>query len=139
MAGFQDLMPTFAEVAGTQIPEQTDGLSFLPLLLGKKQEKHDVLTWEFQLSGWFQTLPDGGFRQSARRDNWKAVRYGIHSETELYDLDQDLSESNNLAGEHPEIVEEMNKLMETSRTKTDGFPYGGVVQHHKSQERYQAR
>ena len=137
IAGFQDLMPTFAEVAGAEIPEQTDGLSFLPLLLGEEQEAHDFLNWEFQLSGWFQTMPHGGFRQSARMGNWKAVRYGLDLDTELYDLDTDISESNNLAGEHPELVEKMNHLFETSRKETPGFPYGGVVQDYKAQDRYQ--
>ena len=33
-------------------------------------------------------MPDGGFRQSARQENWKVVRYGINSETELYDLNE---------------------------------------------------
>jgi len=42
IAAFQDLMPTFAELAGAEIPDQTDGISFLPLLLGEKQKKHDV-------------------------------------------------------------------------------------------------
>lgn len=137
IAGFQDLMPTFAEVAGAEIPEQTDGLSFLNLLLGKEQKAHDALNWEFQLSGWFQTMPHGGFRQSVRMGNWKAVRYGLNLETELYDLDTDISESNNLAGEHPEIVQKMNHLFETSRTETPGFPYGGVIQDYKAQDRYQ--
>ena len=137
IAGFQDLMPTFAEVAGIEVPEQADGLSFLPLLLGTGQEKHQALSWEIQLSGWFQPLPDVGFRQSARMGKWKAVRYGVNSETELYDLDMDVSESNNLANRHPEIVEKMNNLFETSRSEAPGFPYGGVVQNYESQDRYE--
>ena len=136
IAGFQDLMPTFAEVAGIEVPEQADGLSFLPLLLGTGQEKHQALSWEIQLSGWFQPLPDGGFRQSARMGKWKAVRYGVNSQTELYDLDMDVSESNNLANRHPEIVEKMNNLFETSRSEAPGFPYGGVVQNYESQDWY---
>ena len=138
ISGFQDIMPTFADVIGIETPTQTDGISFKPLLLGQEQKKHDYLTWEFQLSGWFQTLPHGGFRQSVRMGNWKAVRYGVDLETELYDLDTDVSESDNLAAEHPEIVEKMNHLFETSRTETPGFPYGGVVQNYKAQDRYQA-
>ena len=137
IAAFQDLMPTFAEVAKTAIPEQADGLSFLPLLLGEKQDKHKVLNWEIQLSGWFQTLPDGGFRQSARMDNWKAVRYGINNEIELYNMATDSSELINLAKEYPEIVAKMADSFKTSRTETLGFPYGGVVQDYKSQEKYQ--
>ena len=136
IGGFQDLMPTFAEAAGINVPEQTDGISFLPLLLGEQQAEHTLLNWEFQLSGWFQTLPDGGFRQAARMGNWKAVRNGIDSETELYDLSMDISESINIAGEYPDIVEEMNRHFETSRTEAAGFPYGGVVQDYRSQDRY---
>ena len=138
ISAFQDLMPTFADIAGIETPEQTDGISFLPLLLGEEQPEHEALNWEIQLSGWFQTLPDGGFRQSARMGEWKAVRYGVDSPTELYDLDQDVSESNNVAADHPELVQRMNRLFESARTDTPGFPYGGVVQHHLSQDRYQA-
>jgi len=138
IGAFQDLMPTFAEIAGVEVPEQSDGISFLPLLLGEEQREHEALNWEIQLSGWFQTLPDGGFRQSARMGEWKAVRYGVDSATELYNLNRDISESNDVADDHPEIVETMNRLFESARTETPGFPYGGVVQHHKSQDRYQA-
>lgn len=51
IAAFQDVMPTFAEIAGADTPEQTDGISFLPLLLGEQQRTHEALNWEFQLSG----------------------------------------------------------------------------------------
>ena len=136
ISAFQDVMPTLADLAKARLPHEPDGISFLPLLLGQEQPRHEALNWEFQLSGWFQTLPDGGFRQAARMGAWKAVRYGIESPTELYNLDDDLSESNNLASEYPHIVKQMNRLFETARTEAPGFPYGGVVQHHKSEERF---
>jgi len=138
MAGFQDLMPTFAEVAGIKLPEQSNGISILPVLKGEKQAKHESLNWEFQLDGWSKKMPDGGFRQSARIDNWKGVRYGINSETELYNLDVDISEANNIANEHPDIVKEVKRIFEEERTETPGFPYGGVVQNYKPKEKYEA-
>ena len=138
IAAFQDVMPTLADIAGVGTPEQADGISFLPLLLGEEQSEHEALNWEFQLSGWFQTLPDGGFRQAARIGDWKAVRYGVDSPIELYDLSEDISESHDLSDAHPEIVRKAHKLFESARTETAGFPYGGVVQHHQSQDRYQA-
>ena len=55
---FVDLMPTFAELAGVDAP-QNDGISFVPTLLGKKQKEHEYLYWEF---------PGG--------KGWLAVRYG---------------------------------------------------------------
>ena len=136
ISAFQDIMPTLAEVAGINIPNQSNGISFLPTLLNKEQNKHEFLNWELQLSGWFQTLPDGGFRQSCRMDNWKAVRYGINSEIELFNLNQDISESNNIASQHPELTERMIKIFESSRTDAPFFPYGGVIQNYKSQDKH---
>ena len=92
--------------------------------------------WEIQLSGWFQTLPDGGFRQACRIGNWKGVRYGIDSDVELYDLDNDISEKNDLAGQHPELVNKILSIFQTNRTETAYFPYGGVVQNYKSQDKF---
>ncbi len=138
MAGFQDLMPTFAEVAGIEQPEQTNGISILPVLLGEKQAIHKSLNWEFQLDGWGREMPHGGFRQSARIGKWKGVRYGIMNKTQLYNLEEDISETKNLAAEYPEMVQKMNALFEENRTETPGFPYGGVVQDYKPKQRYEA-
>ncbi len=138
IAGFQDIMPTLAEVAGMPTPDQSDGISILPLLTGKPQNTHGSLSWEFQLDGWWQKLPEGGFRQSARIGNWKGVRYGVSSEIELYDLGNDISEEENIANKHPEIVEKMNQLFtKESHTPTDGFPYGGVVQDYLARDKHQ--
>ncbi len=136
VSAFQDIMPTLAEVAGVSIPAQTNGLSFLPTLLNQDQKNHEFLNWEIQLSGWFQTLPDGGFRQSCRIGDWKGVRYGINSKMELYNLDDDISESNNIALKYPKLVNRMLTIFETNRTEIPGFPYGGVVQNYKSQDKF---
>ena len=129
-------MPTLAEVAGISIPKETNGISFLPTLIGQEQKKHEFLNWEIQLSGWFQNLPDGGFRQACRIGNWKGVRYGIDSAVELYNLDTDISETNDVAGQHPELVNKILSIFQTNRTKTVYFPYGGVVQDYKSQDKF---
>ena len=107
---FYDFMPTLAEIAGISYPENLDGISLLPELLGKPQEEHDYLYWELQLDGWGRPLPDGGFRQAIRMGDWKAVRYGIINRTELYNLEKDLYETHDLAPEHPDIVQKMEAL-----------------------------
>ena len=137
IAGFQDLMPTFAELAGVEKPLQSNGISIMPVLKGDKPTLHKSLNWEFQLDGWNRKMPDGGFRQSARINNWKGVRYGVGSEIELYDLSKDISETNNIAAGHPEIVKEMNRIFEEERSKTPGFPYAGVVQDYKPKDKYE--
>ena len=136
VSGFQDIMPTIAEAAGIDIPEQANGISILPELTGKNQPKHEHINWEFQLVGWGRKLPDGGFRQSARINNWKAVRYGLGSGTELYNLENDIAEMNNVASEHPEIVKKMNQIFKEERSETEEFPYGGVIQDYKAKDRY---
>jgi arylsulfatase A len=82
-------------------------------------------------------MPDGGFRQSARIDNWKGVRYGTGSQTEIYDLSKDISETNNIASDHLEIVKQVNEIFERERSATEGFPYGGVIQDYKSKDKFE--
>ena len=119
-AAFYDVMPTFAEVAGIAAPEQTDGISFLPEVLGKEQKKHEHLYWEIQLPG------DGKrFRQASRRGNWKAVRYGNKNRMQLYDLAKDPYEEKNVVAEFPEIAKQMEKILKTESVKNTHFPYAG--------------
>ena len=68
--------------------------------------------------------------------NGLEIKVTNSSDIELYDLNKDESETNNLAIEHPQIVNEMAEIFEKSRTETPGFPYGGVVQDYKAQDRY---
>ncbi len=128
ISGFRDIMTTFAEIIGIEKPLHNRGISFLPTLLNQKQKKHEFLNWEFQLSGSFQELHDGGFRQSVRLGDFKALRNGINSKTEVYNLKEDESETNDIANLHPKIVKKAEQIFLSERSDTFGFPYGGVVQ-----------
>ena len=136
ISGFQDIMTTFSEIIGYKISEDLDGMSFLPTLLSKDQQKHDYLNWEFQLSGWFQNLPSGGFRQSVRIGDWKAVRYNLNSDIELYNIKEDEGEKYNLAHLHSDLINEVRTIFENSRLEVEGFPYGGVIQNYNSMDRF---
>ncbi len=127
IAAFWDILPTFADVANVKTTYNHDGISFLPELTGKKQPKQDHLYWEFQLDGSWQELPNGGFRQAVRLGNWKAVRYGINNEIELYNLDRDIGEQNDLSGQYPELVEKMDSIFKVSHSNNKKFPYGGTL------------
>lgn len=111
ISAFWDYLPTFCELAGVSIPEDTDGISFVSALTGmeEKQEQHPFLYWEY--------YGDGG-KQAVLKGNWKAVRLdvrvGIPQPIELYDLSTDPSEGKNVADQHQEIVTEMLKIMEDS-------------------------
>lgn len=107
LSAFWDLLPTLCEAAGATVPEDLDGISYLPELLGAdEQEKHPHLYWEF---------PASGGQQAVRMDQWKAIRLNIRQgnmELELYNLEEDLQEQHNVAGEHPDIVRNMEEIME---------------------------
>lgn len=89
---FPDVLPTLAELTGAPIPKDTDGISFLPELLGKKQRPHDFLYWE--IAG----------QTAVREGDWKAYQPSRNAAWELYDLAQDPSEAQNRAAEKPEIL-----------------------------------
>ena len=119
ISAFWDVMPTITELAGAKSPENRDGISFLPTLLGKKeQKKHEYLYWEFH---------ELGGRQAIRKNNWKLVRYDVlnvdKTTTELYDLSTDLGETNNVAAQHPEVVKELLELLANARTPSDIFTF----------------
>ena len=114
LASFADLMPTFAELAGTQAPEN-DGISFVPTLLGKKQQAHESLYWEFPSkrgSGWL----------AVRKGEWKGivqhVRQG-NTHMELFNLNSDPQEQNDISAEHPEIVKEMWQIIKQNHESPD--------------------
>lgn len=112
---FWDMLPTFAELGGADVPENLDGISMAPVLSGKadQQKKHDHLYWEFH---------EQGGRQAVRKGKWKAVRNGWKNPIELYNLEDDLGEEKNLASQHKDIVMMMETLMKESRTESEVFP-----------------
>ncbi|MCF8391577.1 MAG: arylsulfatase [Bacteroidales bacterium] len=119
ISAFWDILPTFAEMANIEVPENIDGISFLPTLLGEKNQKtHEHLYWEFHAMGG---------KQAVRKGNWKAVRLNCYdySKTlvELYDLENDPGESTNIAQKYPEIASDMIKIMEAEHLYNEDFPF----------------
>jgi len=101
-----DMLPTFAALTGAKAPTDRviDGKDISDLLLGKPGAKspHEVLYYEYL---------------GIRRGPWKLVRLGTvkhqsdYAKSELYNLDDDLGERNNLIQKHPEIAAELNALL----------------------------
>lgn len=121
VSAFWDVFPTLGEVIGAESPVGIDGVSFLPTLLGAngEQEQHAYLYWEFH---------ELGGRQAVRMGDWKAVRYGTGDNpdgpVELYDLGEDPGEANNVASDHPEVVDEMERILREARTPSEAFNFG---------------
>ena len=119
---FYDVMPTLAEVADVEAPKNTDGISFLPELLNKEQPKHDHLYWEIQ-----EGKSVKGFKQATRFGKWKAVRKYDSYHTELYNLENDINETNDVSAQFPELVKKANKILKTESVKIEHYPYSGGV------------
>ncbi|MDX2042708.1 MAG: arylsulfatase [Acidobacteriota bacterium] len=116
-AVFYDVMPTLAEIAGASTPKESDGISFLPTLIGKgKQRRHEFLFWDF-----------GGYggQQAVRLGAWKGLRRNLHrgnTKLELYNLAADPGEQNNLADKHPQIVKRIEKILAEQHQPSADFP-----------------
>ena len=111
---FWDFLPTAAEIAKEKPPENIDGISMLPTLLGQKQtNRHEFLYWEFH---------EKGTKQAVRMGDWKAVRLGPKQPLELYNLETDRAETDNVAADHPEIVAKIEHFLLTARSESDRWP-----------------
>lgn len=112
---FWDFLPTAAELAGAKLPANApkDGHSVVSLLKGGEAPKRDYFYWELHEKASIQALRFG---------DWKAVKNGPQSQTELYDLKTDVSESNDVAKDQPQLVAKAEALMKEARTEDPNWP-----------------
>jgi arylsulfatase A-like enzyme len=113
-----DFLPTLAELAGAQPPDNLDGASLVPTLLGaegagREQPPHGDLYWEFH---------ERGFQQAIRRGQWKGVRLAQGAALELYDLATDPGEERNIAAEQPKAAAELTAALDSARTPSEDWP-----------------
>lgn len=102
-----DFLPTVCDITKIKAPQNIDGISYLPTLLGKENEQkpHKYLYWEF---------PQYGGQQAVRMGKWKGIRMHIlkgNMKVQLFDLDNDLQEQHDVSADHTEIVKEIEAIM----------------------------
>ena len=115
---FWDFLPTAAAIAGLKPPKGIDGISMLGCLLGREQKSHEYLYWEFF---------ERGFQQAIRFNNWKAIRLESRKPLELYNLETDLGEQNNVATRYPEVLAKIEKLLKRARNESAGWPVNAAA------------
>lgn len=141
VTGFEDWFVTLMDLIGAadRRPQRTDGVSFTPTLLEKKQPPREFLYREF---------PAYGGQQSLRMGDWKGVRQNLlpagrgktkgkqaqaakkppDLSIELYDLKSDPGETTNVASEHPEIVANITEIMRKQHSPSEDFPFPALDQ-----------
>ncbi len=96
-----DLLPTFFKAAGGDINNllDIDGVNLLPYVLGENKERpHETLYWKKENRG------------AIRENDWKLLRFPDRP-AELYNMSEDISETNNLASKHPNRMKAMYKKL----------------------------
>jgi arylsulfatase A-like enzyme len=119
ISAFWDVMPTLANVTDKPVPNAIDGISFLPVLTGAgNQRTHEYLYWEFH---------ERGGRRALRQGPWKLVQYDVNAEPpgkpELYNLEEDIGEENDLSNQYPDRVKDMFDTMLSARTPSEVFQF----------------
>ena len=102
-----DIYPTVSDLIGAVPPEDIDGLSFKNHLLKGEKIRERSLFWEFNSN------------LAMRKNQWKMVIGRKNKIPELYNLQDDLGETSNMAEEKPELIKEMLKEMESWKKHVD--------------------
>jgi len=120
-----DFYPTLLAMAGAAVPEATilDGESLAPLLEGKGGLEREAVFWHFpayleaydKSKGPWRTTPAG----VVRKGNWKLLEFFENGRLELYNLKDDIGETNDLAGSMPEKAAELHRLLLAWRRSVD--------------------
>lgn len=112
ISAFYDFYPTVLDIVGEKA-NQTDGISYLPALLGKQQTPHEFLYWEF---------PENKGQQAIRFNKWKAIRENLKDgnlHTSLYDLENDPQESKDVSAQFPDIVNQIELFFKQSHKQPE--------------------
>ncbi|WP_243739361.1 arylsulfatase [Flavicella sediminum] len=109
-SAFWDVMATASELTKQPLPEQCDGVSFLPTLLGKVEEQKNAAYLYWKYTDWRATkeaIRIGDFKGVLIHHNAVKKAPAKVAPFELYDLSKDLGEENNIAVKNPKMVSKM--------------------------------
>ena len=105
-----DFFPSIMDMAGVPIQEEIelDGISLTPLLKGSSGLSRDFVFWHYPHyhgSGW---TPGAAIRSG----KWKLIEFYESGKSELYNLESDIGEHDDLSEEYPEVVIELKRKLD---------------------------
>jgi arylsulfatase A-like enzyme len=120
LSGFQDFLPTVADLAGHQVDNVIDGISMLPTLTGQGvQKQHAYLYWNFDEQGGKRAVVQWPWKlihlnTGATKEKAKSKGKPAPLQVLLFNLDDDVGEVNDESSTHPEIVKKLEAMMSES-------------------------
>jgi arylsulfatase len=117
LTGFEDWLPTLAELCGAPLPAGLDGISFAATLRGDQQPPRPFLYREFAGYGGWQAVWSGQHKLVRRQ-----LQKPGQATVELYDLAADPGETKDLATAQPERVRELQQIAQREHTPSPTFP-----------------
>lgn len=120
---FEDMLPTFADLAEAKLPGPIDGISMRRTLNGQSQTYNkDYLYWDYGHNRRF-------YDQAVRIGDWKGLRLGKEKgRIRVYDLKSDIGETNDIADQQPRLVAKMRKIFDTAVVPSDRYRIGRIYQ-----------
>jgi arylsulfatase A-like enzyme len=102
-----DILPTFVQLAGGEVPgdRKIDGKNILPLLLAEKEAKTPYEAFFYYKKDQLQAV---------RSREWK-----LNMDGRLYNLEEDIGEQSDVAGENPEVVMKLKRQLEAMQNDLD--------------------
>ncbi|MBD3267734.1 sulfatase-like hydrolase/transferase [bacterium] len=109
-----DFYPTFLELAGAKTPDQPlDGESLAPLLKQTGGLTRDAIYWHYPV--YHHSVPAGAIREG----EYKLIEFFDDNHVELYNLVDDIGETNNLAEKRPHVAARLRKKLADWRESVD--------------------
>ena len=121
ITGFEDWLPTLAELCGATVPTGLDGISLAPTLRGEAQPERPFLYREFAGYGGWQAVWSGTHKLVRRQ-----LQNPAKATTELYDLSASPNESADLAAAQPERVRDLGAVLQREHAPSATFPLAAI-------------
>ena len=128
LATTMDILPTVTKLVGGKLPEHNiDGHDILPLIIGKKGAKSPTEVYYCYYRGRLEAVRSGKwklhfphtYRTMAGKSGGTGGKPNPYSQAEiglaLFDLENDISETTNVADKHPDVVKRLQTLGEKAR------------------------